>query len=155
MNLTKEEKNLLAIENFLHKLKEDFPSVTQANLTILDMADFTNLYRPKKGGFPFSIKIEHNNLNSYYSWELGTSDDEYPVYDKYDNHYGYQEFKKYVMENLPEAFKGKIFYQTERHLNFENISEYTSPIKTKLMAISLDKELDSKPISKTSKPRKI
>ena len=141
MNLTKEEKNILGIERFLQQIKKDFDCIEEIYLFIPNIEDCKNYYKPKNKTFPLVVRIEHNGKSSRYDWTPHSSDDEYPIYNSNGEYFGYYDMKNYIEYHLPEAFKGKLFYKEERHLNANNIQELSNDIKNKLNVITLDKEL--------------
>lgn len=149
MKLTKQEKNLLAIERFMIEFKDHFEGITFISLSSSNSSGYSRLHSPTDKIFPFNIRVEQTkDLKTFnwsnFSWEKGASDDELPLYDKYGEHYGYHDVKKHVEKFLPEAFKGRTFYDDAINTNSDNISALVAPIKAKVAAIEIEKQLTNK-----------
>ena len=155
MKLTKEEKKLLAIERLFTNFQEQFPTVSYMSMRTFSPASYTKV-NTKENIFPFVLYVvtqENSGTKSRsYSWEKGVSDDEYALYDKNDESYGYYQVKEFVKNILPEAFKGKSFYQEEVDLDIHNLPSAVEHIKIKASAIELEEGL---PINKKSETRRL
>jgi hypothetical protein len=155
MKLTKEEKKLLAIERLFNKFREHFPTVSYMSMRTFAPASYTKI-NTKENIFPFVLYVvtqENSGTKSRsYSWEQGVSDDEYALYDKNDESYGYYQVKGFVQNILPEAFKGKAFYQEEVDLDIHNLPSVLAHIKIKASAIELEQGL---PINKQNEARRL
>lgn len=158
MKLTKEEKNILAIERFFIDFNNKFPNITYMSLRSFYPSSNSKV-NTKENIFPFVLYIITNDSNTIsngksrtYSWEEGSSDDEYPMYDQNNEYYGYYQVKDLVEKLIPEAFTGKSFYQVEFQLDTHNISSELELVKNKKSALDLDKIL---PINKKHEMKKV
>jgi hypothetical protein len=144
MKLTKEEKNLLAINNLFNEFKENFPTVSFISLRVLNGINNKKI-KFKENIFPFFlyVVIKNSTVSSdrFYSWAEGSCDDEYPLYDKNGEYYGYHEVKNFVQNKIPEAFKGKSFYKEDFEMDSHDLPSLITPIKAKLDILELDKHL--------------
>jgi hypothetical protein len=153
MKLTKQEKNLLAIEKFFDDFKKDFEGISFIAISASVYENYCKNFNPKQSVYPLFIKVEKEYTKWLtYSWELGASDDENPLYTRSGERLGFYEIKAYVEQSLPEAFKGKSFYTQGTKINSDNITELTKPIKVKLSAIQLTEEL---PVKSDSTKKKL
>lgn len=154
MKLTKEEKKLLAVDRFFTDFREQFPTVSYMNLRTYFPAHYSNV-DTKENIFPFILYVQTKDSNGVksrsYSWEAGSSDDEYALYDKNDESYGYYQVKDFVQGIFPEAFKGKAFYQEEIDLDIHTLPSAVELIKNKASVIELDRSL---PINKKTESKR-
>lgn len=160
MKLTKQEKNLLAIERFFNYFKEKFEGVNIVGISSFASENYSKEFNPKNGVYPLYIRVERSKTTGGYedlifSWQLGASDDEMPLYTKDGEHFGFHKVKSYVEHHLPEAFKGKSFYMDDIAINSNNISNIILPIKVKLSAINLENDLTKKSVNTYQKKLKI
>jgi hypothetical protein len=144
MKLSKEEKKLLIIDKFFNNFKEQFPTVSYMSIRAFCPVNDKKI-KNKENIFPlfFYVLIKESSVSSerLYSWVEGSSDDEYPLYDKNGEYYGYHEVKNFIQDKLPEAFKGKAFYKEDFELDTHNLQSIIAPIKVKSSTIKLSKEL--------------
>ncbi len=143
MEISKKEKHIIAVENFFNNFKAHFQDIDYISISTAVPKRVKDL-RKKDNIFPIVVYIvtkDSSNDSRSYSWEEGTSDDEYPIYDKSGEYYDYHSVKAYVQKNLPIAFKGKSFYQEDYDFNTGSISSLMEPIKIKLAALELDNTL--------------
>lgn len=155
MKLTKEEKKLLAVDRFFHDFRTQFPTISYMTMRTYFPASYSKV-NTKENVFPFILYVqtqESDGMKSRsYSWEAGSSDDEYALYDKNNESYGYYQVKKFVESILPEAFKGKAFYQEEIDLDIHNLPSAVEIIKIKASAIEFAESL---PINKKNETRRM
>ncbi len=152
MNLSKEEKNILAIEQFFVQFMDYFENISTVNIKISSVDDCPKYYNANKKYYPLLVSVTKNNGDiSCYYWLPDSSDDEYPLYSKDGEHYSFHDVKEYIQRLIPEAFHGKAFYKKEEYFNNENIKTIAESVHKKLSAINLENQLKINSFKSTSK----
>ncbi len=145
MSLSKIEKRALITEKLINHIFEYFDSISEVHVNFYLIDDCPKYYNPQKNFFPLSIRVvDKKNQTSQFDWTPNFSDDEFPLYSKDGEHYGFNEIRNHIQSNFPEIFKGKSIYKEESHFSNFNIEEKTSDIKQKLLFENMQKSLTKK-----------
>lgn len=138
MKLTIQETYLLAIGEFFDHLHKDFPDITFAKIEIRPSS--LRYFKPKENSYPLEVHVEYKNRTSRYHWNF-SSDDEYPISNRWGEYFGFHEMKKYIEEKLPQAFGKKSFYKYEHSISTKDIDMLVKNLKSKKLMMELDNTL--------------
>lgn len=142
MSLSKIEKRALITEKLINNIFEHFDSISEIHINFYLVDDCPKYYNPQKNHFPLSIRIvNNNNQTSQFDWTPYFSDDQFPLYSKDGEHYGFNEVREYIQTNFPELFKGKSIYKEEGYYSNHNIEKETLAIKQKVFFENMQKSL--------------
>lgn len=145
MELSYEDLLILNSKDFIEKVKNNFQSIEDVSLVFLSIHDEygTKQYEfsPKNNIFPLKITIIHNGYVSRYKFlEKNECDDEYSLTGIDGQNIAYNEFKKFIVENLA-CIKNKDTFNEHTFIHSDNIEEKYNKILPKIDAIKLNNEL--------------
>lgn len=155
MKLDNEEKLIKNIQKFISKVHDEFENIEDVSVVLLGLTDEFGekqyQFNKKNMVFPLKVTILHNGTTSIYKFlSKNECDDEYPLQTKNGDNVGFNQFRKYILENLPECLK-KSSYENMRVFHTDNIEQLVRPIDKKIEAMVLSNEL----IINESKPKRL